>query len=362
MSTEFHQLTLSSVEKLTKDSVALTFDLPENLADEYRYIQGQHLTLKADIDGADIRRSYSICQSVQSQTLQVAVKQIENGVFSAYANKSLKQGMSVEVMPPQGHFYTELSSDNAKQYLFLAVGSGITPVLSHIESILMAEPESRVTLVYGNRSTSSMMFRERLCFIKNQYLKRFQWINLFTKEENEAELFNGRITQEKLVALDSANMIKLDRFDDIFMCGPEEMINQLVNFFKFNKVNEDSLHYELFFAGSAEKKVQQSQQERAKKFAGKVSLVSVKVAGRKTTIELPMSGNNILDAAMESGADLPFSCKGGVCATCKAKVIKGDVEMDMNHSLTEQEVAEGMILTCQSHPVSEEVEVDFDFS
>lgn len=360
MSTEFYPLTLAAVTRLTKDAVALRFTLPDAHKDKFIYTQGQHLTLKADIDGEDVRRSYSICSSVQQQTLQVGIKRIDGGVFSHYANESLKKGMVLEVMPPQGHFFTELDAGHEKHYLLLAVGSGITPNLSHIRSILATEPKARVTLIYGNKSTPLMMFREELCFIKNQYLDRFEQINLFTAEEHEAPLFNGRIGAAKLVALDQARVIQLEAFDEVFLCGPQEMIEAVSAAFKLWGFSDEQLHYELFFSGSGEKKIEQSQARRAEKYGATISKVSVKVAGRKTFIELPVGGDNILDAAMEQGADLPFSCKGGVCATCRAKVLKGKVEMDLNHALTEQEVADGYILTCQSHPVSPEVEIDFD--
>ncbi|MFT4925354.1 MAG: ring-1,2-phenylacetyl-CoA epoxidase subunit PaaE [Phenylobacterium sp.] len=360
MSTEFYPLTISAVERLTKDAVALSFAVPDELKDKFHYIQGQHLTLKADINGEDIRRSYSICSSVQDQQLKVGIKRIDGGVFSNYANETLKKGMTLEVMPPQGHFFTELDPQQQKHYLFMAVGSGITPNLSHIRTILATEPKAKVTLLYGNKSTPLMMFREKLCFIKNQYMNRFEQINLFTREENEAELFNGRISAAKLVALDTARVIEIKAFDEVFLCGPEEMINEVAEAFKSWDFADDHVHYELFFAGSALKNAEQNQAKRAERFGEQISSVSVKVAGRKTFIDLAMGGDNILDAAMEHGADLPYSCKGGVCATCKARVIKGKVEMDYNHSLTEQEVADGYILTCQSHPVSAEVEIDFD--
>lgn len=360
MSTDFYTLTIRQVERLTKDSVALTFDVPNELKEAFAYTQGQHLTLKADINGEDIRRSYSICSSVQAQTLQVGIKAIDGGVFSNYANTELKAGMTLEVMPPQGHFYTELNENNEKRYLFLAVGSGITPNLSHIRSILAAEPKSKVTLIYGNKSTPLMMFREKLCFVKNQYIDRFEQINLFTREEHEAELFNGRITGQKLIDLDAAKVIEIGAFNDVFLCGPEVMINDIKACFNHWGFSDEQIHYELFFSGSAAEAAEENKARRAEKYGEKIANVSVKVAGRKTFIDLAMGGNNILEAAMENGADLPYSCKGGVCATCKAKVLKGKVEMDLNHSLTEQEVADGFILTCQSHPVSEEVEIDFD--
>ncbi len=360
MSTEFYALTIKKLERLTKDAVALTFDVPEDLKQTFSYIQGQHLTLKADIDGQDVRRSYSICSSVQAQTLQVGIKAIEGGLFSNYANSELKQGDTLEVMPPQGHFYTELNEANEKRYLFLAVGSGITPCLSHIRSILAAEPKSKVTLVYGNKSTPLMMFRESLCFLKNQYIDRFEQVNLFTKEENEAELFNGRISGQKLIDLDGAKVLEIGAFSDVFLCGPEQLIEEAKACFKHWGFSDDNIHYELFFSGSAAQTAEQNKAARAEKYGERIANVSVKVGGRKTFLELAMGGENILEAAMDSGADLPFSCKGGVCATCKAKVLKGKVEMDLNHSLTEQEVQEGYILTCQSHPVTEEVEIDFD--
>ena len=362
MSTEFYPLTISKVERLTKDAVAVSFHVADELKEKFQYINGQHLTLKIDIDGQDIRRSYSICRGRKPQELQVGIKTIDEGVFSNYANTELKSGMTLDVMPPQGHFYTELAFDSNKNYLLIAVGSGITPVLSHIESILSSEPSAQVTLLYGNKRTPLMMFREKLCFIKNQYLDRFQWVNFFTKEENDAQVLNGRLSAQKIIDLDKAKIIQINGFDDIFICGPEAMTLNIANAFEYWGYNKSQIHYELFFSGEAEKEAEKSQAKRAEKYGKKIAKVSVKVAGRKTLLELEMGGDNILDAAMEHGADLPFSCKGGVCATCKAKLIKGKVEMDMNHSLTEQEVEEGMILTCQSHPVSEEVEIDFDFS
>lgn len=362
MSTEFYPLVVSQVERLTSDSVAINFLLPEEFKETFKYTQGQHLTLKADLAGQDIRRSYSICSGVDSQSLQVGVKAIDEGLFSNFANSELKPGMTLEVMPPQGHFYCELSESASKNYLLIAVGSGITPMLSHIESILSKEKNSSITLLYGNKRTPLMMFREKLCFIKNSHMERFHWLNFFTKEENDAEILNGRLSAQKLIDLDAAKLIEIKSYDDVFICGPEKMTLDIANAFEFWEFDKSRIHYELFFSGSAAELVEKNKAKRAEKYGKKLSNVSVKVAGRKTIMELEMGGDNILDAAMENGADLPFSCKGGVCATCKAKVIKGQVEMDMNHSLSEQEVAEGMILTCQAHPVSDDVEIDFDFS
>ena len=362
MSTEFYPLTISNIERLTKDAVSIDFSLPAELKEKFVYKQGQHLTLRADIQGQDIRRSYSLCRGVNSQSLQVGVKTIEQGLFSDFANTQLKKGMTIEVMPPQGHFYTELSNDAKKNYLLIAVGSGITPILAHIESILEIESDSQITLLYGNQRTPSMMFRERLCFLKNKYIERFKWINFFTKEENEAEILNGRISAQKIIDLDAVKMINIQSVSDVFVCGPEEMTLDIAKTFEFWGFDKSQIHYELFFSGLAEKEAEKNQAKRAQKYGKKIAHVAVKVAGRKTLVELEMGGDNILDAAIEHGADLPFSCKAGVCATCKAKVTKGKVEMDMNHSLTEQEIDEGMILACQAHPVTDSVEIDFDFS
>lgn len=362
MSTEFYPLTISKVERQTTDSVAVNFTVPDNLKEKFKYTQGQHLTLKVDLNGQDIRRSYSICKGVDSQELQVGIKAIDDGIFSNYANTELKAGMTLEVMPPQGHFYTDLNQNNQKHYLLVAVGSGITPMLSHIESILAAEPKSKITLLYGNKRTPMMMFREKLCFLKNGYLERLNWLNLFTKEENDAQILNGRISAQRIIDLDAAKLINIKNFDDIFVCGPEQMTLEIASSFEFWGFDKSQIHYELFFSGSAEEMMKKNKAKRVEKYGKKTANVAVKVAGRKTLLELEMGGDNILDAAMENGADLPFSCKGGVCATCKAKVIKGQVEMDMNHSLTEQEVADGMILTCQAHPVSDDVEIDFDIN
>ena len=362
MNTNFYPLIISKLERLTKDAVAIDFCVPEDLKNEFNYKQGQHLTLKADINGQDIRCSYSICNGVNSQSLRVGIKAIDDGVFSNFANKELKKGMTLEVMPPQGHFYSDLSIQSEKQYLLVAVGSGITPVLSQIESILETEPNAQIVLLYGNKRTPLMMFRETLCFLKNKYLSRLKIFNFFTKEENDAVILNGRISAQKIIDLDQARMICIKEIDDVFVCGPEAMTLEIANAFSSWGLDDSSIHYELFFSGDAAELAEKTKAERAEKYGNKTSAVSVKVAGRKVLMDLEMGGDNILDAAIENGADLPFSCKAGVCATCKAKVIKGKVEMDLNHSLTEQEVKDGMILTCQAHPVSDEVEIDFDFS
>jgi ring-1,2-phenylacetyl-CoA epoxidase subunit PaaE len=367
MSTEFYPLTISKVQRLTKQAVALEFEVPEKLRQKFSYKQGQHLTLKADIDGHDIRRSYSICKGLDrnqqaSNYLTVGIKQIAQGVFSDFANHKLEAGMTLEVMPPQGHFFCNLDKDSKKHYCLIAVGSGITPMLSHIETIFAVEPQAQITLLYGNKRTPLMMFKDKLNFIKNEQMDRFQWVNFFTDEENEAEILNGRISAQKIIDLNAAKIIQIEAFDEVFICGPEEMTLAIANAFEFWGFDSARIHYELFFSGTVEKQAEAKQAKRSQKFGEKISQVSVKVSGRTISLDLEMGGLNILDAAMEHGADLPYSCKGGVCATCKARVTKGKVEMDVNHSLTPEEVEDGMILTCQAHPITDQVEVDYDFS
>jgi len=360
MNTEFYELPITEVSELTREAVAIRFSVPEQLKQNFQFIQGQHLIFKATIDGEEVRRSYSICGNVKNQELQVGIKRVTDGVFSNYANDQLQSGMTLEAMTPQGHFYTELNENNQKHYLCIAAGSGITPIISQIRSILSIEQKSRVTLIFANKSTSLMMFRDKLSFTKNEYMDRFQWVNLFTSEQHEAEIFNGRITADKLADLDRTHVIQLEQIEEAFICGPEEMVKDVSPYLESRGLTDDHIHYELFYSDSAEKKSREKQQQRNKKFGDEVSKVTVKLSGRRTSFDLPMGGKNILDAALYEGADLPFSCKVGVCATCKAKLLKGEVDMDQNHSLTEEEIADGMILTCQAHPISADVEVDFD--
>lgn len=362
MSSEFYSLTINKVERLTEDSISLDFKVPDHLKEVFTFHQGQHLTLKADINGQDIRRSYSICKGVASQALKIGIKAIKNGVFSNFANSKITSGMALEVMPPQGHFYSEISKDSNKRYLLIAVGSGITPMLSQMETILESELNAQITLLYGNKKTSLMMFRESLCFLKNKYMGRLNMFNFFTQEENDSLILNGRISAQKIIDLDQLKMIQIQDIDEVFVCGPETMTLEIANAFKSWGFDDSRIHYELFFSGATAKIAEKRQLERAEKYGVKTSKVYIKLAGRKVQMELEMGGNSILDAAIKNGADLPFSCKAGVCATCKAKLTSGKVEMDTNHSLSEQELSDGMVLACQAHPISKRVELDFDFS
>lgn len=357
---EFHPLTIRDIRNETDNAVCLTFDVPEQLAETFAFVQGQYLTLKSQIEGSEVRRSYSICSGVDDGTLRVAVKKIEGGVFSTFVNEKLGAGDVIEVMPPAGTFFTPLHENNEHNYLCIAAGSGITPVISIIKTILTREPRSRVILLYGNQRVATIMFKEELEAIKNQYMSRFQWINILSRERQDIEILNGRINNRKGGEL-IQHLLDLHSVDEFFLCGPEAMISEVSRGLRSEGIDESRIHYELF-AASAEAAAARvaRHHERALKMAGMVSQVTVNADGRQTRFELTADGQNILDGALDNGVDLPFACKGGVCATCKAKLQEGEVDMDINHALEADELAAGYILTCQSHPVSEQVVVDFD--
>src|SRR5690554_1616390 len=322
--------------------------------------QGQYLTLKQQIDGKDIRRSYSICAGLDDGMLQVAIKLVPGGYFSSWANEQLQAGDTLEVMPPRGDFFTALDPDKQRHYLCISAGSGITPMLSIIKTVLTREPLSTETLLYGNQRTSTMMFRNELAFLKNAHMQRFHWINIFSREPQEADLLTGHIDNRKGGEL-NRRMINIKGFDEFFLCGPEAMISEVSRGLRAEGIDEANIHFELFAASaeSAQKAIQRHH-ERAKQYKGMVSNVSILSGGREYAFELSTDGENLLDAGLRHGVDLPFSCKGGVCATCKARVIEGEVEMDQNQALRTEEIENGYILTCQSHPVSDRVVVDFD--
>ena len=360
--TRFYPLRISSVTPETDTAVCISFDVPAELKDTFSFTQGQFLTLSAIIDGKEIRRAYSICSGVDDDTLKVGIKRVDGGVFSNYANDNFKLGVEVNVLQPQGTFFTELNSENQKRYMCLAVGSGVTPILSITKSILSREPKSFVTLLYGNRQTTQMMFKEELSFLKNRYLERLQLIHIMSMEDQGTDLLSGRIDNKKGYKLQKAGLIDIKNTDDVFICGPESMMSEVSHGFRSEGLAEDRIHYELFGSSAADaQKVLEKAKERREKFGDdKASKISLRADGRMITFPLSTVGENILDAGMRNGMELPYSCKAGVCSTCKAKLVKGTVDMDISHGLEPHEVEAGYILTCQSHPTSDDVEVDFD--
>ncbi|MEH6470296.1 MAG: 2Fe-2S iron-sulfur cluster-binding protein [Halopseudomonas sp.] len=360
--TNFYPLTITDVQPETDTAVCVTLGVPEALQDKFHFTQGQFLTLKADIDGEEVRRSYSICSSATENRLQVGIKRVRDGRFSNFANDNFKPGDSIEVMPPQGSFHTELKPANAKNYMCIAVGSGITPVLSIIKTVLAVEPDSHVTLIYGNKSSNTVMFKEDISFIKNRYLDRFKWINIMDKEDQGADLLNGRIDNKKGYALQKSGMIDIRATDEAFICGPESMMAEVSRGFRMEGLKESQIHYELFANSASDAQAMlEKAQKRVETFGEeKTSNVTVIADGRSIQFDLASVGQNILDAGMAQGKELPYSCKAGVCSTCKCKLIKGEVEMDITHGLEAHEIEAGYILSCQAHPISDEVVVDFD--
>jgi ring-1,2-phenylacetyl-CoA epoxidase subunit PaaE len=356
MSLHFHRLTIKEVRKETAECVSLLFEIPDTLQDSFQFTQGQNVVLKTTINGQEVRRNYSICSSPLDHELRVAIKKIKGGVFSSFANESLQAGNSLEVMPPTGKFYAPLNPAHQKNYLALAAGSGITPLLSIIKTTLATESNSSFTLVYGNRTRHSIIFFEQLEALKNQYMNRFQLIHVLSREKTDSSLNFGRIGQDKLAEL--AKLIPYQQLDDVFLCGPREMIDTAMDFLQQQGLDKKKIHAELFNAGAGS--ITTGTKTRAEKSSVK-SQISILLDGRQLEIEIPLNSNaTILDAALEQGADLPFACKGGMCCTCKAKLVEGEVSMDIHWGLEEEEIEQGFILTCQSHPKTEKIVVDFD--
>ena len=356
MAVHFHKLRVKDVKQQTPDCVSIEFDIPGELLDEFKFSHGQNITVKKMFGDEEVRRSYSICTAPFERTLRVAVKKVEQGKFSSFANSELKAGDELKVLPPTGKFNTELNSNNAKQYLAFAAGSGITPVISIIKTTLHAEPQSNFTLVFGNRGRSSIIFFEELEGLKNKYIDRFNFINILSREKTDAPINSGRIDPDKLMVLD--RMLNYASVDDFFICGPEEMIFCIKGFLEGRGIDKKKIHFELFTTPGQEKVV--SNKKQVAREEGPRSKITVKLDGRTFDFDLGYDSDSLLDAALKQGADLPFACKGGVCCTCKAKLIEGQVEMDVNWGLEHEEVEQGYILTCQSHPITEKVVVDFD--
>jgi ring-1,2-phenylacetyl-CoA epoxidase subunit PaaE len=355
MSIHFYKIKVKEVRKETADCVSVLFDIPANLQQEFAYREGQNVTIKTTINGEEIRRSYSLCTAPQEKEWRVAVKKVEGGVFSTYANTTLKAGDELELLPPTGSFHTALSTSNKKNYIAVAAGSGITPILSIIKAILQTEPQSAVTLVYGNRDRNSIIFKEELEALKNKYMQQFRMVHILSREIADATINTGRIDADKCTQLFNGYLdLKADEF---FICGPQDMIFCVRDFLTAKGVASTKIHFELFTTP-----VSKTAAPKPKPLEGKnaKSNITVKIDGNAFSFELGYNGLNILDAALKQGADLPYACKGGVCSTCRAKVLEGEVDMDENYSLEEDEIAEGYVLSCQAHPKTDRVVIDFD--
>ena len=352
----FHTLKIKDISKQTQNCSVITFDMPDNLSQEFEFTQGQHLTLKALIDGQDTRRSYSICSSMVDRQWQVAVKKIPGGVFSSYVNDVLQTGDTLQVAPPSGRFGVPIS-EQEKTYIAFVAGSGITPVLSMLKTHLAKEPKARFKLFYLNRTVKSIIFKEQIEQLRNQYFGRLEIFYFLTKEHRDAALFNGRFTDEKLQQI-FQKLVHVPSLDEAFLCGPEEMIFLVQKALMEAGMPQEKIHYELFVSGLSE-----ADKKRAARLAQKSQdgvEVTIVDGGKEFHFTMTDQFDNILDAALHAGADLPFACKGGVCSTCKCQVLEGSLEMKINYALNDKELSQNLVLSCQAVPTSDKVKVDFD--
>jgi len=359
MTPHFHTLTVSDIRRETQDTVSIAFQVPEALKPAYRFEHGQYLTLKAMLDGEDLRRSYSICTGIDDDDLRVAVKHVDGGRFSRFANELLKVGDPIEVMTPMGRFTTPLGG-GATSYLAIACGSGITPVMSIIRTVLAREPESRVTLIYGNRDAASVIFKTALEDLKDRFLGRLAVHHVLSREASDFAVSHGRIDGEKIEIL-TRHMVRdsQGRFaDHAFLCGPQGMIEDVRATLQRLGMAEAQIHSELFTTDGVPRK---APPPRAPDISNGLPL-AIRLDGALHSIAMDPT-ETVVEAALRHGLDLPYSCKGGMCCTCRAKLVAGAVAMDQNFSLEPWEIDAGFVLTCQSRPVAgtEKVSVDFDF-
>ena len=350
---QFHPLLVTDIHHTIRDAVVLTLK-PEN-PEAFAFTQGQYLTFKQDFDGTELRRNYSICAGLDDGELKVGIKRVDGGAFSTYANTELKVGDTLHAMPPQGKFFTAIEPEVAKNYLGFAGGSGITPVLSILKTVLKREPQSTFTLVYANRAVNTIMFREELEDLKNHYMGRLTVIHILESGQ-DMELFEGRIDQAKCDAL-FKHWIQINNIDTAFICGPEPMMLAIAEALKTNGLTDEQIKFELF---SESQQGRLAKQEMAKRSEGqKGTEITVIIDGARRSFTM-QKGQSVLEAALENGQEAPFSCKAGVCSTCMGKVLEGEVEMISNHALEDYEVERGYVLTCQSYPLSDTLTIDYD--
>jgi ring-1,2-phenylacetyl-CoA epoxidase subunit PaaE len=357
MSVSFHKLVIADVVEETAEARSIRFALPEELRETFRFKPGQHLTLKAEIGGEEIRRNYSLCVAPQDDEIMVTVKRIAGGAFSNWANDTLKPGMAIEVMAPHGSFTWDFAEGAANHYVGFAGGSGITPVMSLLKSALLSEPGSRFTLFYGNRDSNSIIFLEKLAGLKNRFMDRLQVHHFLAEEAEEFELFNGMLDRAKCDEI-LGTMVDPADVAAFFICGPGPMMDAAEAALIGKGVAKDRIHLERFTAGRPSAAQAAQMQALTQEAAGLSMMVTLD--GRKRRVAFDAAAGNILDSARASGLPAPFACKAGVCATCRARVASGEVEMAARYGLTDEEVAAGYVLTCQSVPKGDGVEIDYD--
>ncbi len=352
---QFYSLQVKDICQETAQCVSVSFQVPDELTEQFRFKPGQYLTLRHTIDGQEVRRSYSICTAPHEQDLRVAIKKVPDGVFSTFANTALQAGDTLECAPPEGRFALETQPETSRLFVGFAAGSGITPIISILKSVLNEEPDSRFMLFYGNRGFDQIIFREQLEWLKNKYPNRLSVHHVFSRESMNNALFQGYLDAEKCAKFGKV-FFAPQEVDQYFLCGPSEMIFAIKDSLSGLGVEDKRIKFELFNTGNLVSAPRKKSTEQTALDA-KITVIQ---DGVEYDFNLPSDGSTLLDAAMRAGADLPFSCKGGVCSTCKAKVLEGQVDMDLNYGLEPDEVAAGYVLTCQAHPVSDRVVVSFD--
>ncbi|GAB94265.1 ring-1,2-phenylacetyl-CoA epoxidase subunit PaaE [Kineosphaera limosa] len=357
---QFHTLTVAETERLTDDAVAVSFVIPPELREAFAFEPGQHLTLRATIDGDDVRRSYSICRSPADATargeLRVAAARVEAGVMSNWLNDAVAAGDEVQVMEPMGTFVTPQAS-GPRHHVAIAAGSGITPVMSLLTAALEGNEDDTATLIFGNRRTNSIMFLEELADLKNRYPQRFRLINVLSREAQDAELLSGRLDAARLRRI-LTSLVPVATGDEWYLCGPFGMVEAAQQVLGEFGVDTSHVHFEIFHVD--EPGARPARRIIVEEGAPPQARVTVNLDGRSTVVDMPSVEETILDATLRARPDAPFSCTGGVCGTCRARVVAGEVRMDRNYALEPDEVAAGIVLACQSHPVSDQVTLDYD--
>ncbi|MEM8748906.1 MAG: 2Fe-2S iron-sulfur cluster-binding protein [Pseudomonadota bacterium] len=348
----FHKLTIASVRNPTDDSVALSFEIPGALRDTFQFIPGQYLTLRDTVGGEDIRRTYSICSAHDADHVEVGIKRVDGGRFSSHA-MTLKAQQELLVMPPMGQFQAQLGGKHS--YLLIAAGSGITPCLSIARSVLTSEPESDVTLIYGNRSAATTMFRQDINTLKDVYLERFSVLHILSREGQDVPLLNGRIDGERIALLAERGLINPASSDGIYVCGPQTMTDDVSKSLRAMDVEEDKIHFELF--GTPETPQTKSATQDGSKNNVTVDIV---IDGGRKQVPMDPAHETVLTAALAAGLDLPYSCSNGMCCTCRCRVVEGESTMDVNYSLQDWEVEAGFTLACQTRPTNDRLVLDFD--
>lgn len=351
----FHPLRVSRVERLTDDAVAVSLEVPGDLRALFTARPGQHVTLRARMDDVDVRRTYSLCGEPDEDTLTVGVRAIPDGAFSRYATQRLAAGDVLDVAPPAGSFGTDVDPARARHVAAVVAGSGITPVLGIARAVLTGEPDSRVTVLYGNRTARDVMFAEDLSDLRDRHGPRFRLLHVLSREEQESELLSGRIDRDRLLAL-AATLIDVTDVDDWFLCGPLDLVTTVRDTLVTELgVPASHVHAELFFAGTPDPAARRPRRTTS----GTGTLTEVALNGRRSSVEVDGDVETVLDAVLRVRSDAPYACRGGVCGTCRARVVEGAVEMDVNYALEPDELARGLRLMCQSRPTTSSLHVEF---